>query len=59
MFFCGAEWYEREIFNMFGVHFVCHLDLCRILFDYGFEGFLPREDFPISGYMEPYFNIFS
>ena len=50
--FKGADWYEREIWDMFGVTFSGHHDLRRILTDYGFEGHPFRRDFPLTGYEE-------
>lgn len=50
--FKGADWFEREAYDLFGILFTGHHDLRRILTDYGFDGHPLRKDFPMTGFVE-------
>ena len=50
--FKGADWFEREAYDLYGVLFTGHPDMRRILTDYGFEGHPLRKDFPLTGFVE-------
>jgi NADH/F420H2 dehydrogenase subunit C len=54
--FSAANWYECEIWDLFGVFFKNHSNLKRVLTDYGFEGYPLRKDFPLSGFIEMRYN---
>jgi NADH-quinone oxidoreductase subunit C len=50
--FPGADWFEREVYDLYGVLFTGHTDMRRLLTDYGFEGHPLRKDFPLTGFVE-------
>lgn len=52
----GASWYEREIWDFFGIVFNNNTDLRRLLTDYAFEGYPLKKDFPLSGFVEVRYN---
>jgi NADH-quinone oxidoreductase subunit C len=54
--FPAINWFEREIWDLFGIVFTEHPDLRRILTDYGFNGYPLRKDFPVCGYLELKYN---
>jgi len=55
--YINANWWEREIWDMFGIWFENHIDLRRILTDYGFGGYPLRKDFPLTGYIDVCYDI--
>src|SRR5712692_7252338 len=50
--FPGADWFERETYDLYGVLFTGHPDMRRLLTDYGFDGHPLRKDFPLTGFVE-------
>lgn len=57
-FYKSANWLEREVWDLYGLFFLNHTDLRRILTDYGFRGFPLRKDFPLTGFVEVRYDEF-
>ena len=55
--FPGANWFERETYDLYGVLFAGHPDMRRLLTDYGFEGHPLRKDFPLTGFVEVRYDV--
>ena len=55
--FAGANWFERETYDLYGVLFTGHPDLRRLLTDYGFDGHPLRKDFPLTGFVEVRYDV--
>ncbi|HEY2528386.1 MAG TPA: NADH-quinone oxidoreductase subunit C [Xanthobacteraceae bacterium] len=54
--FAGADWFERETYDLYGVVFSGHPDMRRLLTDYGFDGHPLRKDFPLTGFVEVHYD---
>jgi NADH-quinone oxidoreductase subunit C len=54
--FPGANWFERELYDLYGVLITGHPDMRRLLTDYGFEGHPLRKDFPLTGFVEVHYD---
>jgi len=54
--FLAAGFAEREVWDMFGIFFLDHTNMQRLIIDYGFKGYPLRKDFPLSGYLELFYS---
>lgn len=54
--YIGADWWENEVWDMFGIFFLNKSNITRLLTDYGFQGYPLRKDFPLSGFTESRYN---
>lgn len=59
IYYQSANWLEREVWDLVGIFFFNHIDLRRILTDYGFKGFPLRKDFPLTGFYEVRYDDFT
>lgn len=55
--FMGADWWENEVWDMFGIFFLNKANITRLLTDYGFQGYPLRKDFPLTGFTESRYSI--
>ena len=57
--YIGADWWENETWDMFGIFFLNKKNITRLLTDYGFQGYPLRKDFPLTGFTESRFSVTS
>lgn len=55
--FIGADWWENEVWDMFGIFFLNKANITRLLTDYGFQGYPLRKDFPLTGFTESRYSV--
>lgn len=55
--FIGADWWENEVWDMFGIFFLNKANITRLLTDYGFQGYPLRKDFPLTGFIESRYSV--
>lgn len=55
--FIGANWWENEVWDMFGIFFLNKTNITRLLTDYGFQGYPLRKDFPLTGFSESRYSV--
>jgi NADH:ubiquinone oxidoreductase subunit C len=55
--YMGADWWENEVWDMFGIFFLNKSNITRLLTDYGFQGYPLRKDFPLTGFTESRYSV--